>query len=81
MQSFQHPSLGPVLFIDTAGIDDKGTLGTQRIEKTHKTLERTDLGIIVTSAGHWGEFEQQLVDQLTGLKRSVVVVFTTTRPH
>lgn len=67
--------LGPVLFIDTAGIDDSGTLGTQRIEKTSKALERTDLGIIVASADHWGPFEQQLLDHLTRLKRRALVVF------
>ncbi len=47
--------LGPVLFIDTAGIDDEGgALGSQRVEKTRKSLERTDLGLIVTAAGQWG---------------------------
>ena len=32
--------LGPVLFIDTAGVDDEGTLGEQRVAKTRKALER-----------------------------------------
>ena len=48
--------LGPVVFIDTAGIDDKGALGDLRIEKTRKVLDRVDLGVIVTD-GSWGEFE------------------------
>jgi [FeFe] hydrogenase H-cluster maturation GTPase HydF len=67
--------LGPVLFIDTAGIDDEGALGSQRVEKTRKALERTDLGLIVTAAGQWGDFERQLLDQLTTLGRQVLVVF------
>ena len=36
--------LGPVLFIDTAGIDDAGALGQQRVEKTRQVFDRTDLG-------------------------------------
>src|SRR3989339_1087629 len=41
--------LGPVLFIDTAGIDDTGEVGNLRIDKTRKCLERTDLGILVAA--------------------------------
>ena len=33
--------VGPVLFIDTAGIDDVGALGAQRVDRTMKALERT----------------------------------------
>src|SRR5512134_3899160 len=40
--------LGPVLFIDTAGIDDVGALGDLRVAKTRQVFDRTDLGIIVT---------------------------------
>ena len=40
--------VGPVLFIDTAGIDDEGALGNLRIDKTRRTIERVDIAIIVT---------------------------------
>ena len=50
--------LGPVLFVDTAGIDDEGALGEQRIAKTKKALDRTDLALLVAEAGAWGPFEQ-----------------------
>ena len=53
--------LGPVLFVDTAGIDDAGTLGELRVQKTRQVLERTDLGVVVAEAGQWGEFEEQLL--------------------
>lgn len=55
--------LGPVLFIDTAGIDDEGDLGTMRVEKTHNAFDRTDLGVVV-SDGQWGDFERGIVDEL-----------------
>ncbi|MEC9488859.1 MAG: [FeFe] hydrogenase H-cluster maturation GTPase HydF [Halanaerobium sp.] len=42
--------LGPVLFIDTAGLDDRGDLGTLRVEKTLKAIQRTDFAIYVHDA-------------------------------
>src|SRR5512139_4254880 len=45
--------LGPVLFIDTAGVDDVGALGEKRIEKTRRILDRTDLGVVVAQAADW----------------------------
>ena len=43
--------LGPVLWIDTAGIDDSGALGEKRVAKTRQVFDRTDLGILVVDAG------------------------------
>lgn len=42
--------LGPVLFIDTAGLDDAGELGQKRVEKSMQTLQQTDFGIYVMDA-------------------------------
>ena len=66
--------LGPVLFIDTAGIDDTGALGEMRIAKTEAVFDRTDLGIIVASAGEWGAFEDQLLDSLKSRNIPLLVV-------
>src|SRR5512134_3782992 len=46
--------LGPVLFIDTAGVDDAGALGEMRAERTRQVFERTDLGILVVDPNGWG---------------------------
>jgi small GTP-binding protein len=77
--------LGPVLFIDTAGIDDVGALGEQRVERTRKIFERTDVAVIVTApeeagltgaaAGLWGPFEEALRAEFTGRGVPVVAVF------
>ncbi|MCD6459948.1 [FeFe] hydrogenase H-cluster maturation GTPase HydF [bacterium] len=53
--------LGPVVFIDTAGIDDVGELGEMRIDKTKKIFDRTDLGLIITEAENFGDFEQDII--------------------
>ncbi len=42
--------LGPVVIVDTAGIDDEGALGELRVEKTKKILNKTDIAILVIDA-------------------------------
>jgi len=41
--------IGPVVFIDTAGIDDIGSIGSLRIEKTKEVVNKTDLALLVFS--------------------------------
>src|SRR5512138_435176 len=67
--------LGPVLFIDTAGIDDVGSLGEMRADRTRQVFERTDLGILVTEGDSWGEFEESVLSELARRHAPVVVVF------
>lgn len=66
--------LGPVLFIDTAGIDDEGALGGLRIERTRQVLERTDLALLVAEAGTWGRFEEALLAEIAARSLPLVVV-------
>jgi len=70
--------LGPVLFIDTAGIDDVGELGALRVEKTRQVLARTDVAVLVTEAGQWGDFEEEILAALAARKTPMVVVFNKT---
>ncbi|RCX14910.1 [FeFe] hydrogenase H-cluster maturation GTPase HydF [Fontibacillus phaseoli] len=42
--------LGPVILIDTAGLDDEGLLGEQRMQKTREIIGRTDLALLVADA-------------------------------
>ena len=70
--------LGPVLFVDTAGIDDEGALGELRIEKTRRAMERIDIGVVVAAAGEWGGFEEGLLDELERRGAAAVVVVNKT---
>lgn len=70
--------LGPVLFIDTAGIDDVGTLGEMRIEKTKRVFDRTDIAIIVTPCNEWTSFEDELMATFAERKTPVLVVLSKT---
>jgi [FeFe] hydrogenase H-cluster maturation GTPase HydF len=67
--------LGPVLFIDTAGIDDVGALGEMRAERTRHVFERTDLGILVAEGDRWGEFEEKILAELETRETPAIVVF------
>ena len=69
------PPLGPVLFIDTAGVDDEGALGGQRIARTRKILERVDLGIIVAEGKNWNKYEDDLLKELQNRQIPTVVAF------
>ncbi len=66
--------LGPVLFVDTAGVDDEGALGELRMARTQAVLDRVDLGVIVTDRGAWGAFEARLLEQLQARKVPALVV-------
>jgi [FeFe] hydrogenase H-cluster maturation GTPase HydF len=70
--------IGPVLFIDTAGIDDVGALGEMRAERTRQVFERTDLGILVAEGDCWGEFEENVLVELSKRQAPVVAVFNKT---
>ncbi len=67
--------LGPVLFIDTAGIDDEGALGEMRVQKTRQVFDRTDLGLVVAAGDEWHEFEERLLAELHERNVPVIVVF------
>jgi [FeFe] hydrogenase H-cluster maturation GTPase HydF len=65
--------LGPVLFIDTAGIDDEGALGELRVRRTRQVIDRTDLALVV-AGGEWGSFEDAILAELTARNTPVVAV-------
>jgi len=65
--------IGPVLFVDTAGVDDVGALGAQRIEKTRQAIARTDIAVLVAEAAIWTDFEETLLAELRGRDIPVVI--------
>ena len=72
--------IGPVLFIDTAGIDDEGALGQLRIDKTRKAIDRTDIGVII-SDGDWNTFEETLLSELQQRRVPVIAVLNKADLH
>ncbi|MDF1550769.1 MAG: [FeFe] hydrogenase H-cluster maturation GTPase HydF, partial [Bacteroidales bacterium] len=73
-KSFEITGFGPVVLIDTAGIDDEGELGQKRIEKSYDAIKTIDLGILVIVNNLIGEFEKKLIDQLKYYKTPFLIV-------
>ncbi len=67
--------LGPVLFVDTAGVDDEGKLGEMRIQKTFKMFDRIDLAVIVSDQSGWGSFEKELYEEFKKREIPIIAVF------
>jgi len=66
---------GPVVLIDTAGIDDVGELGQKRIDKTIKIISESDFVILVLdSQNDLSEYEINLIKQLQELELPFIVV-------
>ncbi|NOZ46942.1 MAG: [FeFe] hydrogenase H-cluster maturation GTPase HydF [Chlorobi bacterium] len=62
-KSFEITGFGPVVLIDTAGIDDKGELGKLRIQKTMESIKTIDLAILLITNNKFDEFEHKLVKE------------------
>jgi [FeFe] hydrogenase H-cluster maturation GTPase HydF len=63
-KSIEIPGVGPVILIDTAGIDDKGSLGDKRVYKTKEIIKTIDLGIIVLINNSLNAYEENLIGLL-----------------
>lgn len=67
--------LGPVVIIDTAGIDDIGALGELRVNKTLEVINKTDIALIVIGEDAPGEFEDKIITLLKKKKAPFIIVF------
>ena len=68
--------LGPVVIIDTPGIDDEGQLGKMRVEKTREVLDKTDIAVLVVDASAgFGKEDGELEAELRRRKIPLITVF------
>jgi [FeFe] hydrogenase H-cluster maturation GTPase HydF len=68
-----HP-LGPVVFKDTAGIDDTSALASQRLKKTTRAFESADMIIVIAEPDVWSEYEEKVIATAASKKIPSVVV-------
>ncbi len=73
-KSMEIQGVGPVIFIDTAGIDDSGDLGQLRVSKTLKTLEQIDFAILLLANNLFDTYEKQLIDKFNYYKIPFVII-------
>jgi [FeFe] hydrogenase H-cluster maturation GTPase HydF len=73
-KSFEITGFGPVILIDTAGIDDEGELGGKRIEKTLASIKQIDLAILVLTQNNLGSFEELLIEKFKEQATPFIIV-------
>lgn len=73
-KSMELLPIGPVNFLDTAGLDDRTELGIARIEKTMKVLDRTDIGVIVCDNNGIDDYETELIEKFNELKIPFIII-------
>ncbi|NCC65052.1 MAG: [FeFe] hydrogenase H-cluster maturation GTPase HydF, partial [Spirochaetia bacterium] len=66
--------IGPVVFLDTAGLDDSSVLGTDRVKNTMKKLGSIDIALLVLEGDRWTVFEDALVAHCTQYQIPLVLV-------
>lgn len=68
--------LGPVVMIDTPGLDDEGELGAKRIEKAMQVLRKTDIALLVADAAEGlDESDRALLDRIRAMQLPYLVVY------
>ena len=73
-KSMEIFGIGPVILMDTAGIDDVSELGKKRVEKTENALKQIDLAILVLTDYQFEEYEKELIAKLHDLDTPFIVV-------
>lgn len=66
--------VGPVVFLDTAGLDDKSELAELRLKKTGKIFDRSDVIVLLTEAGRWNGYEEQVSEEAAKRQVPLIVV-------
>ena len=69
--------LGPVVIIDTPGIDDEGELGKLRVERSYQALNKTNIAVVVVdSSAGIGREEQALIERIREKNIPYIVAFS-----
>jgi len=73
-KSMEIHGIGAVVLIDTAGLDDSGALGQQRIAKTNQNIENADLALLLFSNNEWSQEENQAAETLVKKKIPFLII-------
>ena len=66
--------LGPVVFLDTAGLDDRSVLAEARMKKTVKIFDRSDVITLVVEPNIWTDYEEKILEEAKKREVPPVVV-------
>ena len=77
-RSVEMLNFAPVVIIDTAGIDDEGDLGEQRIKRTQQVISQIDLALLLISNNVFGTFEEELIKAIQDADVPIIIIFNKT---
>ena len=77
-KSMELLPIGPVRLLDTAGLDDKTDLSKDRIEKTLKVINRTDIAVIICDYNGIDEYEKNLIKKFDELNIPYLILVNKT---
>lgn len=75
-KAYELQPIGPVVLIDTAGIDDEGDLGEKRMAKTRSALKRTDIAILALETPEVTALEQDWISQFKADNKQWLMAIT-----
>ena len=70
--------IGPVVFLDTGGMDDSSVLAEKRIQKTKKIFERADIICLIVELNQWTGFENDICDEAVSRKTPLIIIVNKT---
>ncbi len=77
-KSLELTPLGPVTFLDTAGINDDSQLGEKRRQRTMGILDRADVAVLITEPGVWKAYERFIVEEARSRRLPLLTVINKT---
>ncbi|OGS12939.1 MAG: [FeFe] hydrogenase H-cluster maturation GTPase HydF [Elusimicrobia bacterium RIFOXYA2_FULL_58_8] len=77
-KSMEFLPIGPVVFLDTAGLDDTGELGALRTERARKIFDRADVALLVAEPCAWGRCEEDIAAAASKKNIPLIVVINKT---
>lgn len=72
-KTMELEGFGPIVWVDTAGIDDEGSLGQKRMRRSLEIMRRMDAAILVTEGDVWGPWEKELAARMRELRLPFIV--------
>lgn len=73
-KSMELLPVGPVNFLDSAGVDDCSELSTKRLDKTLKVLNRTDVAVLICDYKGINDYDISLISKFNELKIPFIVI-------
>ena len=77
-KTMEISGVGPVVWIDTAGIDDEGSVGRMRIAKSLEMLEQADLAIILFTDNRFDAEEVSLIERCRDRSIPYLLIYSKT---